>query len=176
MSTLITALNLTKTVTREEEFVELYRKHHQMVYRTARHVTGCPYDAEDVLQEIFAALLGRELPPALQKNPGGYLYCAAVNRSLKILQARKRETFTDEADRSPAPAPQDESRRENDERKLRNLLATLSPDEVEILLLRYKRGYSYADIAKIVGKTQAIVGVTLFRLRHRLKKLVEKEI
>ena len=57
-----------------EEFEELFREHHALVFRTAYSVTGNAQDAEDVLQTIFLRILRRELPPALRKNPKGYLY------------------------------------------------------------------------------------------------------
>src|SRR4029453_15868070 len=54
------------------ELEDLFREHHQLIYRTAYSVTGSKPDAEDVLQVIFLRLLRRGLPPDLLKNPKGY--------------------------------------------------------------------------------------------------------
>ena len=50
---------------------EIFREHHQLVYRTACVITGSPDDAEDVLQTIFLRLLARGVPPDL-KDPKAY--------------------------------------------------------------------------------------------------------
>src|SRR5215813_12844579 len=70
----------------EQEFDRLFREHYQLVYRTAYGVTGSPEDAEDVLQTIFLRLIGRDVPPDLQRNPRAYLYRSAVNLSLNTVR------------------------------------------------------------------------------------------
>src|SRR5262245_10734552 len=82
-----------------EDFDELFREHYGLVYRTARRVTGCAADAEDVLQTIFLRLLRREIPPDLKKNPKAYLYRAAVNLSLDVVRARQRQVLMPDAER-----------------------------------------------------------------------------
>src|SRR6185503_15470319 len=73
-----------------EELDQIFREHHQLVYRTAYGVTGSREDAQDVLQTIFLRLLRREFPPDLKRNPKAYLYRAAVNVSLNTVRARQR--------------------------------------------------------------------------------------
>src|SRR5262245_40344840 len=77
-----------------QELEQLFREHHQLVYRSAYGVTGKPDDAQDVLQTIFLRLLGREFPPDLKTNPKAYLYRAAVNVSLNTIRLRKRHVLT----------------------------------------------------------------------------------
>src|SRR5205809_7596677 len=78
-----------------KEFEELFREHYQLVYRTAYGITGRTEDAEDILQGVFLKLLRRGIPPDLQKNRKGYLYRAAVNLSLTVIQSRSRHVLTD---------------------------------------------------------------------------------
>jgi DNA-directed RNA polymerase specialized sigma24 family protein len=42
-----------------KRFEDLFQEHSGLVYRTARAVTGCREDAEDVLQTIFLRLIRR---------------------------------------------------------------------------------------------------------------------
>src|SRR5215510_1073880 len=99
-----------------QDFEEIFRKHSQLVYRTAYSVTGSRADAEDVLQTIFLRLLQRNLPADFYKNPKGYLYRAAVNVALVTIRTRKRQridTGVEDLDwiaQTPPPTP-DEDRK-----------------------------------------------------------------
>ena len=155
----------------DEAFERLFREHHAFVYRTAFSVTGTRHDAEDVLQTIFLRLLRRGLPEDVQENPKGYLHRAAVNVSLNIVRARKRQRTTSSVEglRAIAPIadinPADEMRE-----RLVKAMGILRPRVVEMLVLRYEHDYSDADIARVLGTSRGVVAVTLYRARARLKK------
>jgi RNA polymerase sigma-70 factor, ECF subfamily len=158
-----------------EEFEELYSQHWQLVYRTAYAITGNRQDAEDVLQSIFVKLLQRGLPPEVMQTPARYLHRAAVNISLNVLRARKRQRLVDGGERLDIPDRQgDEPAGETDDfhERLMHAIAQLKPRAVEILLLHYKHDYSDAEIARLLGTSRGTIAVTLYRLRTRLKSLV----
>jgi RNA polymerase sigma factor (sigma-70 family) len=158
------------------EFEEIFREHSRFVYRTAYTVTGNHQDAEDVLQSIFLKLMQRESPPDLETNPRAYLYRAAVNMSLKTIRSRQRRRIAgdiDDLEAAPAAAKPDASGEDEEiRRQLRNAIAQLKPQAVEILILRYEHDYSDAEIAKILGKSRGTIAVTLYRARARLKKFM----
>jgi RNA polymerase sigma factor (sigma-70 family) len=161
----------------EQEFEALYREHCQLVYRTAFAITGSRQDAEDVLQSIFLKLLQREFPADLGRNPRGYLHRAAVNLSLNVLRSRKRQKKMDGVEEvaSPEPAAIGEAGPEDElHERLLDAMTDLKPKATEILLLHYKHNYSDAEIAKMLGKSRGTIAVTLYRIRARLKKLMEK--
>src|SRR5215510_15034366 len=83
---------------------EIFREHGQFVYRTAYSVTGNRPDAEDVLQNIFAKLLAREISPGLKKNPRAYLYRSAINLSLNIVRSRRSQNLAGDIDLQDVPA------------------------------------------------------------------------
>ena len=56
----------------EQEFEEIFRQHHDMVFRTAFGVLGNSSDAEDVVQTIFLRLLDRGISPDVTRNAAGY--------------------------------------------------------------------------------------------------------
>jgi RNA polymerase sigma-70 factor, ECF subfamily len=156
-----------------QEFDQIFRDHHQLVYRTAYGVTGNAEDAEDVLQTIFLRLLRRELPPDLQKNPKAYLYRAAVNVSLNAIRLRRRQVLTDQPERFEAAVDSSESATlEELHDVLYQAIAKLDPDAAQILILRYVHKYSDAEIANLLGKSRTVIAVRLFRSRARLKKLI----
>ena len=159
------------------EFGEIFREHYPLVYRTAYGVTGRVEDAEDVVQTIFLRLLQRETSPDLQKNPKGYLYRAAVNLSLNIVQSRQRRAATEDVESLAASIPTSgPGHAEEIHRRLYEAIAELNPKAAEIVILRYVHNYSDAEIAKLLGKSRGTIAVNLYRSRARLKNLLRASL
>jgi RNA polymerase sigma-70 factor (ECF subfamily) len=160
-----------------QEFEEIFEENYTLVYRTAYGVTGRAEDAEDVVQTIFLRLLQREHPRDLLKNPKGYLYRAAVNLSLTIVQRRRRRALTEESEDLAASIPaRASSRAEELHRKLYEAIAQLQPKAADILILRYLHNYSDAEIAKLLATSRGVIAVTLYRSRARLRKLLNASL
>jgi len=157
----------------KREFGEIFREHYQLVYRTAYTVTGNRQDAEDVLQTIFLRLLRRRSSFDLTVSPKKYLYRAAVNESLNIVRTRKKyELVDDVGDEDVLTRGSRPNADEEIQQRLVSAIAQLSPQVVEILILRYEHDYSDAEIAKMLGKSRGVIAVTLFRARARLRRLI----
>jgi RNA polymerase sigma-70 factor, ECF subfamily len=156
-----------------QEFEEIFEEHYVLVYRTAYGVTGRVEDAEDVVQTIFLRLLQRETSRDFVKNPKGYLYRAAVNLSLTIVQARRRRALTEDSEALAASLPaRVPSRAEELHRKLYEAIAQLKPKAAAIVILRYLHNHSDAEIAKMLGTSRGVIAVMLYRSRAQLKKLL----
>jgi RNA polymerase sigma factor (sigma-70 family) len=156
-----------------QEFEEIFHEHYVLVYRTAYGITGRVEDAEDVVQTIFLRLLQRERPSDLVKNPKGYLYRAAVNLSLTIVQTRRRRALTEDSEDMAASLPaRVSSRAEELHRKLYEAIAQLKPKAAAIVILRYLHNHSDAEIARMLGTSRGVIAVTLYRSRAHLKKLL----
>lgn len=159
------------------EFEAIFQEHYVLVYRTAYGVTGRVEDAEDVVQTIFLKLLQQAHPPDFFRNPRGYLYRAAVNQSLTIVQARRRRAMTEEGEELALAVPAKvSSRAEELHRKLYEAIAELKPKAASILILRYLHNYSDAEIAKLLGTSRGVIAVTLYRSRARLRKLLNASV
>ena len=173
----IAAVPSVSDVALPSELEELFREHHQLIYRTAYSVTGRRHDAEDVLQTIFLRLLRRGLPPGFNQNAQGYLYRAAVNLSLNVVRTRNRQPMVDGVERllvavpPPGSSPDDDLRR-----RLLDAIAQLKPRAAEILILHYEHDKSDAEIAKMLGTSRGTIAVALYRARARLKKLLGRAI
>jgi RNA polymerase sigma-70 factor (ECF subfamily) len=154
-------------------FAEFYQEHYPLMYRLAKSITGCREDAQDVVQTVFSEILRREFDTRFLKNPKAYLCRSAVNGAIQLVKSRGRRMFTDddvEYLRDPGAGSS-----ENDDdtiRRLHEALDQLSPDAIQMLLLRYKQDMSDADIGKMLGKSRGTVAVTLYRARARIKKLL----
>ena len=141
-------------------------------------MTGSREDAEDILQTVFVGLMSREFPKDFEKNPKGYLYRAAVNRSLNVLEARRRRPQLVEAAHVPEPAvsPEDPCFKQEMHRHLYQAITKLSRPEAEMLTLHYVHDASDAEIATMLGVSRTVVAVRLFRSRARLKKLIRRSL
>jgi RNA polymerase sigma-70 factor (ECF subfamily) len=177
MSTVAVPGNPIRATNRQlkPEFEELFREHSQMLYRTAYSMLGNAADAEDVLQNVFLTLLRRE--PELESNAKGYLYRAAINLSLNAIRVRKRLEFTDDDARLDALAGVRDGRPGEDLREhFAEAMAELSPDDAQVLVLRYIHEHSDKEIARLLGISRGSVAMRLFRSRRRLKKLMQGRI
>lgn len=157
-------------------FTEFYQEHYPLMYRLAKGITGRREDAQDVVQTVFSRILRREFDTSFLKNPKAYLCRSAINEALELVKSRGRRVFTDD-DVQYLPDPKTEER-DDASWRLREAMQHLTPDAVQMLVLRYERGLSDAEIAETMGKSRTAVSVTLFRARARIRKLMrnsEKE-
>lgn len=160
-----------------QEFEALFREHYLLIYRTAYGVTGRVEDAEDVVQTIFLRLLRQEQRPEFLKNPRGYLYRAAVNLSLTVVQKRRKRELSEASEELAVSLPA-RMFAEADEthRKLYDAIAQLSPRAASILILRYLHDYSDAEIAQLLRTSRGVIAVTLYRSRARLRTLLQASL
>ena len=157
---------------------KLFVEHHRRVFQAAYRITGSATDAEDVLQTVFLRLLRREGAggTGLSGTPGSYLHLAAVNGALDVVRSRTsaRSAALDEGALELAEVPRrsPEGRREDGEIReaLRKALARLTPRAAEMFVLRYMEGFTNREIARMLGRPQAVVAVTLHRARRRLRE------
>jgi RNA polymerase sigma-70 factor (ECF subfamily) len=149
---------------------ELYLGQHDRLFRAAYRIVGNAADAEDVVQTVFLRLAGREGEVSGVDNLGSYLYRAAINTALDLLRARREGQLValDAADEHS----DDSSVSEDDHglrTRLRDALSRLSPRWAEMFVLKHIEGRDNGEIARLCGTSQAVVAVTLFRARSRLK-------
>ena len=82
----------------EQAFLTLYQKHQSSLYRYALRMTGSPWAAEEVVQEVFLLLI-RE-PHKFQPDRGelgAFLFGVTRNRVMKHLERLPREDSLDAA-------------------------------------------------------------------------------
>jgi len=158
----------------------LFEEHRGLVLGAALRVTGNLADAEDVLQTVFARLAVRLPRVEPQDQWPAYLHRAAINAALDVLRSRKRAGAIGLEDlaNEPVDATAGPERRSVDaERRLRlrQALGRERKRSATIFALRYFEGYSNSEIAHLLGSTRVSVGVTLHRIRNRLKRQMAEE-
>ncbi len=147
---------------RDEPDVDaLFAQHHVRLVRLARQLVDDLESAEDVVQDVFAALD----PSRVQDDPLRYLRTAVVNRARSALRRRKvarlwagrpqREELVESAD---VPAIRSAER----DRILASVDA-LPRRQREAVVLRYYEDLSVAEIARILGTSAGAVSSALAR-------------
>src|SRR5262249_33091334 len=126
----------------DSHFEQLFREHSRMLYRTAYSLLKNAADSEDVLQTIFLRLLRGGLPAEFERNAKGYLYRVAVNLSLDIIRARKRQELARDNYPIDIAGTADSDAVEERHRRLAEAFATLDPETVQILVLKYAHSYT----------------------------------
>jgi len=80
----------------EQAFLALYQKHQPAVYRYALRMTGSPWAAEEVVQEVFLLLIREpQKYEAARGELGAFLFGVARNRVMKHLKRTSREISLD---------------------------------------------------------------------------------
>lgn len=121
-----------------------YEQYKVGIYRFSLSILKDPQLAEDVLQETFLRFLSGKGNPDPGKEQA-WLYRVARNICYDTLRKRKRETG--EVPNAPAP-PQGSW-------EYLELIAPLSPEEQEIVSLKFLGGLTHKEIAKVLGITTA---------------------
>ena len=151
------------------ELERLFQEHHSLVFRTAYRITGNVSDAEDALQTVFLRLAGRDRSASPLEDSVSYLRRASINAALDVIRGRHAE------DRRPLDekvAGRPEPDRCELQECLRRALARLGANEAEVFALRYLEGHSNSEVARMLGRSQVWVAVTLHRTRRRLQQEV----
>src|ERR1051326_1347348 len=94
----------------ERAFLALYEKHQSALYRYALRMTGSPWAAEEVVQEVFLVLIREPRKyQAARGELGAFLFGVARNRVMKYLEKTPRELSLDvmNADGSAWNEPED---------------------------------------------------------------------
>ncbi|MGC2638533.1 MAG: RNA polymerase sigma factor [Acidobacteriaceae bacterium] len=161
-------------VDRSEAISRLFAEHYRRVLHAAYRVTGELADAEDIAQSVFLRLGAGAVPE--MSNAGSYLYRAAINGAIDLVRSRKRRSSEplDAAEfcvtTGRGASPEAELGNRELVRCLRQALAELSPRAAEIFALRYLEEMDNREIATLVGASQAVVAVTLYQVRSKLRK------
>jgi RNA polymerase sigma-70 factor (ECF subfamily) len=166
-----------------EAFRALVERHSRAVYRLAHRMTGCPQDAEDVVQETFLRAyrqLGRFESRA---NFGTWLHRIAVNCSIDLIRSRKHqesgadamdlEHFEATADDRVDPSPERLMLSTEVQDRVGAAMATLSHMERAAFVLRHFEGQSIEEISRALGLKANAAKHSVFRAVRKMRLALE---
>ena len=166
-------------------FAGLAERHYETVFRTALRVTGNPADAEDVLQDVFYALVeaNRLLVPIEHVTAG--LFRVARNRITDLFRKKTPERFGD-----TVGAGEDEERRQLEDllpspdagpealyarrvliEELELAIDELPAEQREVFVAHELEGRSFKEMA---AETGVSVNTLLSRKRYAVLQLRER--
>ena len=170
----------------EQAFTALYRRRQAGIYRFALQMCGSESVAEDVVQEVFMALIreGHRFDPA-RGTLSSYLYGVARNQVLRRLERDRpfaasldedegREAADEAHDARPDPLS--ELARAETVASVRQAVLALPPHYREVVVLCELQEMSYAEAAGALGCAVGTVRSRLHRARAILTdKLAEQK-
>lgn len=155
------------------EFEALFQQHWTRLCELLYALVGEWAEAEDLALETFWQLYRR--PPAQAGNLGGWLYRVGTNLGYNALRARQRRQryeaqsteWSTGSDSTIDPSQVIEQSQEC--QKVRQALASLSPRQAQLLLLRHS-GFSYTEIAQALELAPGSVGTLLARAERQFQE------
>ena len=145
-------------------FLRAVKQHQNMVYRMALHYFGNPYDAEDVMQEVFLRLYRQEKPFDGEEHLRRWLMRVTVNLCKDSLKSPWRKRRVDLNVLAVEPVFD-----RPEQRDLYREVMALPEKYRTVLDLYYYEELSTREIAELLKLRQTTVTTRLARARNALK-------
>ncbi len=153
-----------------EAMVSLFRRYRRPLFQYLVRRTGSPSRAEDLTQEVFAALM----KGADKYEPSGsfksYIYRIASNLSAKEWRTYRRrvQLQTEVVDTKAQSADRVESMEEA--ARVRNALLELDDGQRDAILLREYQGLSYEEISQVMDVAVGTIKSRIARGKLALRR------
>lgn len=157
-----------------ETLILEYKDH--LIYFINRIIQN-PTIAEDLAQDVFVEILLHKDRYHYKVSFKTYLFTIGRNKAVDYIRKNKRVMLVDEF---PETSEEDlglEKKviKDEDRRLLYRSLARLKEDYRVAITLIDLEGFSYAQAAKVLQKSDVQMKVLIYRARKNLAKLMEKE-
>jgi RNA polymerase sigma-70 factor (ECF subfamily) len=163
---------------------ELVRVYHTSIFHVAFRMLGDSSDAADAVQEIFLKVFRNVQGFRGDSSLKTWIYRIAFSEILNRLRWWKRRfksstvSLDDTAEgkgpvfrlASPGPSPHQVLETKERDGAVQHALTKLSGDHRSIVILRDIEGFSYGEIAEILGISSGTVKSRLARARADMKK------
>ncbi len=177
---------------KREALSELYDRYGRLVYSIALNSVGDQASAEEIVQDVFTHVWEK-----------AYTYDARIakvstwliniTRHRAIDELRKRNVRAEKASISWAeveewqqwsssklPGPELETEFSLQQKKVREAVKSLSPEQQEVLALAYFKGYTHSEIAKVLdiplGTVKARIRLAMQKLRFILNQAMVDDL
>lgn len=145
---------------------DIVKKYSGMIMRIAFQNAKILEEAEDIMQEVFLALLKKRSFKS-EEYMKAWMIRVTLNKSKDYLRSARRRNITLDKVQHILFTPA--------ERESLEELYQLPNEDRTIIYLHYYEGYSAKEIGKIMKKTENAIFIRLNRAREKLKSLLENE-
>ena len=156
------------------QFERIYQEQKNSVYGYLYYMTQNHQTAEDLSQETFLKVyLGMK---KFKGECSEKTWCLTIARNTFLSFARKKrpELLCEECPEQMLPfenMPEEKIIEQENREEIAAAFFALNADDRTILLLRDYERLSYAEIAGIMGLSEAVVKVRIYRARGRYRKV-----
>ncbi len=135
-------------------------------------------EAEDAVQDVMVNMWAKREQWGELNNLAAYCMTAVRNSCLDRLRKRRIVSVQEDSASglsSPEKNPQESMMDKEMVQRIRACMELLPANQQQVIRLREMEGFSYNEIAEILGLSLDQVKVNLFRARTTIKKLITKE-
>jgi len=155
-----------------DEFITNILPAKDMLFRTALRYVANRDVAEDIVQETLPRMW--DVRQNWAKIGSYRAYMVTVLRNLCFDHLRSSRRLMVPLDQLPpgesdSASPSEMLEQEEELNCLHTLIAALPEMQRNVVLLRVVEGFSYKEIGEALGINPAIVKITLYRAKHRIK-------
>jgi RNA polymerase sigma-70 factor (ECF subfamily) len=151
--------------------ITLFNRHNQRLFTYCHKLVGDSAQAQDLSQEVWERLIELRSSGRPLQNPVGFLVRMARNLCLDHLKSRRRLVPLENLSESSHPAYSLPELTEREELVVVSL-HQLPNDYRDVLILNTYCGYTFEEIAGILGKSPEAIWTRASRARTQLRKLV----
>jgi len=159
-----------------EALEELYLIHFDRIYGYLHMSVGNKHDAEDLTTQTFLKMIESINKFRWQSAPfSAWLFRIAHNLAIDHFRARRRwqpEEDVPEPDGSEEPSAELEAMQSIGRQSMMELIEKLSPEQQQVLTLKFVFNFANADVATILEKTEGAIK----SLQHRALQSLQKQI
>lgn len=162
----------------QDAFTRLYDIYVKRIYRHIFYRVPHVVDVEDLTQEVFIRAWRsiRRYKPT-ERPFLAWLYTITRNLIIDYYRKKGKEHLVplDELAAKYLEQQSSEIDATLGLEYVQQLIARLSGDQQQVLMLRFVEGFSYEDVAAAIGKSQGAVRVIQMRALRRIRDILEQE-
>ena len=151
----------------------LFERHNDRLWLYVARMSGDGSRANDIMQDFWERLiLLRRKRMEAPEHPSGYFYRMVRNISLNAFRSNRQSLSLEDLPEEEHPT-MTISERSREEELLMLALEQIPESHREILVLNAWSGYSFEEIAGMLGKQPGAIHTTAWRARKRLAEIIE---
>jgi RNA polymerase sigma-70 factor (ECF subfamily) len=155
---------------------ELYLIHFDRIYSYLHVSVGNRHDAEDLTTQTFLRMLESIGKFRWRSAPfSAWLFRIAHNLAMDHFRARRRWQPEEEVPEPPGdaePSAELQAMKSIGRESMLQMIERLSPEQQQVLTLKFVFSFTNADVATILGKTEGAIK----SLQHRALVSLEKQV
>ncbi|WP_274362204.1 RNA polymerase sigma factor [Paenibacillus thermotolerans] len=159
----------------KNSFLELYDQYFDDVYRYVYYKIGNKWDTDDIVSDVFRKAFEKQSSIRDNSNPKAWLVTIAHNAVVDFYRKRKVTVSTEHiGDLEEPGAFEEQFELDDDLECVQKSLAFLSPEDREVVNLRYFADMKNREIGEVLQKSEEAIKTRVFRLLKKMSVLVTK--